>query len=213
MSSRLLRSIAEKAGLRFAATLTGFKWITRAPDLVYGYEEALGYCVDPQHVLDKDGITACLRAAGLAADLKAAGRTLVDRLDDLARCHGLYLTDQVAARFADSAAIPGLVDGLRTAPPSTLAGSPVTSVVDLAAGSPADRDGLPPTDGIRLLTADDTRVVVRPSGTEPKLKCYLEVVVPLAPDASGDQVTAARATARSRLDAVAADVRPALGLP
>jgi phosphomannomutase len=89
----------------------------------------------------------------------------------------------------------------------------VTSVVDLAAGSPADADGLPPTDGIRLLTADDTRVVVRPSGTEPKLKCYLEVVVPLAPDASDDQVTAARATARSRLDAVAADMRPALGLP
>jgi phosphomannomutase len=212
VSSRLLSRIAADAGLRFTPTLTGFKWITRAPGLVFGYEEALGYCIDPGHVRDKDGITACLRAASLAAELRLDGRTLLDRLDDLARRHGLYLTDQVAARFDDVSVIGGLVDALRTAPPATLAGSPVTSVVDLAAGTEAERDGLPPTDGIRLVAADETRVVVRPSGTEPKIKCYLEVVVPVPPTADRDQVTAARQTARARLDAVAVDLRTVLGL-
>lgn len=212
VSSRLLSKIAAAARLGFATTLTGFKWIARTPDLVFGYEEALGYCTDPTHVRDKDGISAAVRAASLAAGAKAAGRTLVDGLDDLARAHGLHLSDQVSARFADVSLIPGLVDALRSAPPTHLAGSPVTTVVDLAAGTEADRGGLPPTDGIRLLAADDTRVVVRPSGTEPKIKCYLEVVVPLDGDASRDEVTEAREAARTRLDAVAADIRTALGL-
>ncbi|MCG2796995.1 MAG: phospho-sugar mutase [Cellulomonas sp.] len=212
VSSRLLSRIAADAGLAFATTLTGFKWIARTPGLVFGYEEALGYCTDPAHVRDKDGISAGVRAAALAAAAKATGRTLVDGLDDLARTHGLHLTDQVAARFADVSLIPALVDGLRTAPPTQLGGSPVTTVVDLAAGTDDDRGGLPPTEGIRLLAADQTRVVVRPSGTEPKIKCYLEVVVPLDRAATEDEVTAARHTARARLDAVAADIRAALGL-
>lgn len=213
VSSRLLGAIAADAGLQFATTLTGFKWIARTPGLVFGYEEALGYCVDPAHVRDKDGMSAALRVAALAAAAKTAGRTLLDTLDGLARRHGLYLTDQVSARFDDLDQIPALMDRLRGAPPATLAGSHVVSVVDLAAGTDDDRGGLPPTDGVRLLAADDTRVVVRPSGTEPKVKAYLEVVVPVPGGADDEAVTAARREARARLDAVADDVRRALGLP
>ncbi|GAA3797689.1 phospho-sugar mutase [Cellulomonas soli] len=212
VSSRLLGEIAASAGLRHVPTLTGFKWISRVDGLVFGYEEALGYCVDPAHVRDKDGISAALTVAGLAARLKAEGRTLVDALDDLARAHGLYLTDQVSARFADLSLIPATMQRVRDAPPTHLGGSPVTAVVDLAAGTDDDRGGLPPTDGLRLLAEDGTRVVVRPSGTEPKVKCYLEVIEPVAPDADHAAVGRARATARHRLDAVAADVRGALGI-
>ncbi|HEY0119981.1 MAG TPA: phospho-sugar mutase, partial [Cellulomonas sp.] len=184
-------------------------WISRTDGLVFGYEEALGYCVAPSLVRDKDGISASLRVATLAAALKAQGRGLVDQLDTIARRHGLYLTGQVAARFDDPARIAAVVDRLRTAAPTTLAGSPVTRVTDLSAGV----DGLLPTDGFRLFTEADDRVVVRPSGTEPKVKCYLEVVVPLAPAAPDEDVAAARATARHRLDALAADIRTALDLP
>ncbi|TKR26580.1 phospho-sugar mutase [Cellulomonas hominis] len=212
VSSRLLGRIAARAGLRHAQTLTGFKWISRVDGLVYGYEEALGYCVDPAHVRDKDGISAALTLAGLAARLKAEGRIPVDVLDDLARQHGLHLTDQLSARFTDLSQIPETMQRLREHPPVVLAGSPVMAVVDLAAGSDADREGLPPTDGIRLLTQDDTRVIVRPSGTEPKVKCYLEVVVPVEEQASVESVGEARRAARARLDAVRADVAVALGL-
>ncbi|WP_147795881.1 phospho-sugar mutase [Cellulomonas sp. Y8] len=212
VSSRLLGRIAAHAGLRHAQTLTGFKWISRVEGLVYGYEEALGYCVDPAHVRDKDGISAALTLAGLAARLKAEGRAPVDVLDDLARQHGLHLTDQLSARFTDLSQIPETMQRLREHPPVVLAGSPVLAVVDLAAGSDADREGLPPTDGIRLLTQDDTRVIVRPSGTEPKVKCYLEVVVPVEEHASVAAVGEARVAARARLDAVRADVAAALGL-
>ncbi len=209
VSSRLLARIAQAHHLGFAATLTGFKWISRTDGLVYGYEEALGYCVAPALVRDKDGISAALAVATLAARLKAEGRGLVDELDAIARRYGLFLTGQVAARFDEPAAIAAVIDRLRTAAPAQLAGSPVTSVTDLSQGV----DGLLPTDGFRLFTERDDRVVVRPSGTEPKVKCYLEVVVPLAPDASDEAVAAARAAARGRLDALAADVRTALGLP
>jgi phosphomannomutase len=212
VSSRLLAKIANTTGVRHTQTLTGFKWLSRVDGLVFGYEEALGYCVDPQNVRDKDGITAALLVAGLAARLKAIGRTLVDELDDLARIHGLHLTDQVSARFTDLDEIAATVDRLRSAPPRTLAGARVVDVVDLAAGTDDDRDGLPATAGLRLETTDGTRVVVRPSGTEPKVKAYLEVIVPLRLDADDAAVSAARHEARARLDAVAADVRRALGL-
>lgn len=208
VSSRLLSSIARNHGLRHATTLTGFKWISRTEGLVFGYEEALGYCVDPAHVRDKDGISAALVVAQLANRLRSSGRTLVDALDDIARENGLFVTDQVSARFDDLDRIPETMARLRSAPPRTLAGSGVSEVVDLSAG----HGGLPPTDGVVLLAADDTRVIVRPSGTEPKVKCYLEVVVPVARDASHDDLSAARVVARERLDHVARDVRAALGL-
>ena len=209
VSSRLLSRIAAAAGLGFASTLTGFKWISRTEGLVFGYEEALGYCVAPALVRDKDGISASVRVATLAATLKAQGRGLADELDQIARRHGLYLTGQVAARFDDPGKIAAVIDRLRTAAPTVLAGSPVTTVTDLSVGV----DGLLPTDGFRLFTAADDRVVVRPSGTEPKVKCYLEVVVPLEPDASDETVAAARQAARARLDALASDLRTALDLP
>ncbi len=208
VSSRLLGKIAAAHGLGFATTLTGFKWISRVEGLVFGYEEALGYCVDPAHVRDKDGISAALLVAQLANRLKAEGRSLVDALDDLARTHGLHVSDQLSARFTDLDRIGETMTHLRAAPPRTLAGAGVSEVVDLSAGL----DGLPPTDGVRILTADGTRVIVRPSGTEPKVKCYLEVVLPVAPDASHDDLTAARAAARDRLDRVKTDMARALGL-
>lgn len=213
VSSRLLAGIASAAGLRHVQTLTGFKWLSRVDGLLFAYEEALGYCVDPLHVRDKDGISAAVTVATLAARLKSEGRSLIDALDDLARQHGLHLTSQVSARFTDIEKIAATVQTLRSAPPRRLAGANVLSVVDLAAGTEDDRNGLPPTEGLRIETADDTRVIVRPSGTEPKVKCYLEVIQPVHPDASEEAVGEARRAARERLDAVARDVREALGLP
>ncbi len=208
VSSRLLGRIAAAHGLAHRETLTGFKWISRVEGLVFGYEEALGYCVAPSFVRDKDGLSAALLLAQLAARVKAEGRTLLDELDDLALEHGLHLTDQLSARFGDLSAIGATMDRVRSAPPTTLAGSPVVAVEDLARPAPGP-DALPPTEGLRLLAEDGTRVVVRPSGTEPKVKCYLEVVVPVEAAAVDD----ARRTARSRLDAVRGDVARALGLP
>ncbi|QGQ21088.1 phospho-sugar mutase [Cellulomonas sp. JZ18] len=212
VSSRLLASVAAAAGLQFAPTLTGFKWLSRVEGLVFGYEEALGYCVDPAHVRDKDGISAAVRVLDLAARLAGEGRSLVDALDDLARAHGLHASGQVSARFADLSRIGDTMDRLRAQPPRALAGSDVVEVVDLATGTEDERAGLPPTDGLRLLTADGTRVVVRPSGTEPKVKAYLEVVVPVAADASRDALDAAHRDARERLRVLGDDVRAALGL-
>ncbi|MDR0482019.1 MAG: phospho-sugar mutase [Cellulomonadaceae bacterium] len=208
VSSRLLARIAAGAGLGYAKTLTGFKWISRTPGLVFGYEEALGYCVDPANVRDKDGISAALIIAQLANRLKAEGRTIIDCLDDLARQHGLFLSDQLSARFSDLSLIPATMARLRANPPATLVGSPVVEMVDLAEGW----DGLPGTDGMLLRAQDDTRVIIRPSGTEPKVKCYLEAVVPVEQDADFDTVTAARACAREVLEALKPELTAVLGL-
>ncbi|MFD6176587.1 MULTISPECIES: phospho-sugar mutase [unclassified Isoptericola] len=208
VSSRVLSSIAVRYGVGHATTLTGFKWISRTPGLVFGYEEALGYCVDPAQVRDKDGLSTAVLVALLAAREKAAGRTLVDALDDVARENGLFVTDQLSVRFDDLSKIPETMARLRSAPPRTLAGAGVAQVLDLGDGI----DGLPPTDGIVLLGADDTRVVVRPSGTEPKVKCYLEVVEPVASDASAIDIGRMRVAAHKKLDRIKADLRTALGL-
>ncbi|MFB7476149.1 phospho-sugar mutase [Kitasatospora sp. NPDC056184] len=209
VSSTLLGRIAEAAGLGYAETLTGFKWISRADGLRYGYEEALGYCVDPQGVRDKDGITAALLVAELAATLKRSGRTLGDLLDDLALEHGLHATDQLSVRVEDLSLIADAMRTLREQPPTALAGLTVTRADDLTAGS-AD---LPPTDGLRYHLAGDAvrsaRIVVRPSGTEPKLKCYLEVVLPVA---SAADLAAARARAAELLAAVKRDLAAAAGI-
>jgi phosphomannomutase len=193
VSSTMLQRIAEDAGIPFATTLTGFKWITRVPDLGYGYEEALGYCVDPGHVTDKDGITAALLALELIAALKAEGRTIVHVLDELDERHGVHATRQVSLRLPTPEAIAGAVTGLRAHPPASLAGLPVEEVVDLMSGYA----GLPPTEGL-LLRLPDARVIVRPSGTEPKVKCYLEVVRPV----DGTGLIRAREQAAETLDAL-----------
>ncbi|MFF9685047.1 phospho-sugar mutase [Streptomyces sp. NPDC014623] len=204
VSSSLLGRIAERAGLGYEETLTGFKWIARVEGLRYGYEEALGYCVDPEGVRDKDGITAALLIAELASALKEKGRTLLDLLDGLALAHGLHATDQLSVRVEDLTVIANAMRRLRETPPATLAGLPVTSAEDLARGTGA----LPPTDGLRYhLTG--ARVIVRPSGTEPKLKCYLEAVVPVT-DAAG--LPAARRRAAELLAGLKRDLATAAGI-
>jgi phosphomannomutase len=207
VSSRVLAKIARAHGFAHATTLTGFKWIARTPDLVYGYEEALGYCVDPANVRDKDGISAAVVVAQLANRLKAEGRTLIDALDDVARAHGLHVSDQLSARFSDVDGIRAAMSRLRAAPPRSLAGAGVSQVRDLSAGI----DGLPPTDGVVLVAGDGTRVIVRPSGTEPKIKCYLEVIERVAPDASSLAVGKARIAAHAKLEKVKAEMRRVLG--
>ncbi|MFJ7237040.1 phospho-sugar mutase [Streptomyces olivaceus] len=204
VSSSLLGRIAAKAGLPHAETLTGFKWIARVEDIRYGYEEALGYCVDPEGVRDKDGITAALLITELASTLKEAGRTLLDLLDDLAVEHGLHATDQLSVRVEDLSLIAAAMHRLREQPPTGLAGLPVTNAEDLTRGT----DTLPPTDGLRY-TLDGARVVVRPSGTEPKLKCYLEVVVPVSDHAA---LPAARTKATDLLTALKRDLSTAAGI-
>jgi phosphomannomutase len=176
VSSRLLAAMAKGAGIRHEETLTGFKWISRVEGLRYGYEEALGYCVDPGSVRDKDGVSACLLMAELAATLKAEGRGLTDLLDDLAVEHGVHATDSFSVRVADLSLIDTVMGRLRDAPPQEVAGLAVTRADDLATGSEA----LPPTDGLRYFLEDDSRIIVRPSGTEPKLKVYLESIEPVS---------------------------------
>jgi phosphomannomutase len=203
VSSSLLSVIAAAYGQPFVHTLTGFKWIGRVPDLAYGYEEAIGYCVDPRAVPDKDGISALVLVLQLAAGLKAEGRSIADRLDEIARRYGVYETDQMSVRVADPAIITGAMARLRANPPAMLGGQPA-AVVDLAAGSVE----LPPTDAV-LINAETSKVVVRPSGTEPKLKCYLEAHLPAARSV---ELVAARAEARSMVAAIRSEMSAALGL-
>jgi phosphomannomutase len=205
VSSSLLGRMADAHGQECRHTLTGFKWLGRIDGLAYAYEEALGYCAAPDLVRDKDGISALLRIAELAAVLRSEGRTLSDRLDDIARRYGLHATDQLSIRVTDRDVITEAMHRLRAMPPTLLGGLPVEHVDDLTVGS----DDLPPTDGLRYRLADGARVVVRPSGTEPKLKCYLEVVVPV--DEAGG-VDAARIAATGRLDAIRDDLSGALAL-
>jgi phosphomannomutase len=203
VSSSLLSKIADSAGVRFAETLTGFKWIVRAADhlpgtrFVFGYEEALGYAVGDA-VRDKDGFSAAIALLGLAARAWAAGQSLLDRWDALEQAHGVHLTAQLTLPTR----APGeIMAGLRAAAPGALGESPVRSVTDLAPGS-AD---LPPTDAL-ILRLDGARVVLRPSGTEPKLKAYLEVTEPVAPGSLAE----ARRRAQSRMTPLRAAVRALL---
>ncbi|MFE9563391.1 phospho-sugar mutase [Streptomyces sp. NPDC006487] len=207
VSSSLLGRIAEAAGVGYEETLTGFKWISRVEGLRYGYEEALGYCVDPEGVRDKDGVTAALLVAELASELKEQGRTLTDLLDDLAMEHGLHATDQLSVRVEDLSVIASAMAALRAEPPVSLAGLRVTSAEDLNEGTAT----LPPTDGLRYYLEGDykARVIVRPSGTEPKLKCYLEVVVPVA---EASDLLPARARGQEVLDAIKKDLAAAAGI-
>jgi phosphomannomutase len=204
VSSSLLSKIAAAYDVPFVDTLTGFKWIGRVPELVFGYEEALGYCVDPSSVKDKDGISTLIRVLQLAARAKAEGRTLLDLLDDLAKKYGLHATDQLSARVEDLSLIGAAMERLRATPPTSLGGHTVDRIDDLN----EDTAELPPTDGLRYTLSAGARVVVRPSGTEPKLKCYLEVVIPVA----GDDVAAARVQAAGELDALKKDLAAAAGI-
>ncbi len=207
VSSRMLASIAADYRARHVETLTGFKWLGRAdmdvPDvlgatLVYAYEEAIGHCVDPAALRDKDGISAAVLLCDLVVALRQRGRTVLDALDDLARRHGVHTTTAVTRRVETSEAAAAVMARLRSAPPQRLAGF-VVSVTDLA----------PRTDALVFAGTDETtgaddttsvRVVTRPSGTEPKLKSYIEV-------RCGGELAAARDRAASLQDVVAAAVR------
>jgi len=206
VSSRQLEVIAASQGRGYVRTLTGFKWMGRVKDLAYAYEEAIGYCARPDIVRDKDGLSTAVLVARLVSRLKSEGQTIIGLLDDLARRNGLYLTSQLSVRCTDLNEISEVMERLRTHPLTTLAASEVTRTIDLAQGW----EGLPPTDGIMMITAKNDRVVVRPSGTEPKVKCYLEVVLPVVPDASFEDLTAIRGAARDRLDLIKADLNTAL---
>ncbi len=204
VSSSLLATIAAAAGAQYAETLTGFKWIVRAADerprthFVFGYEEALGYAVGDV-VRDKDGISAALAVLGLAARARAAGQSVLDRWDALETAHGVHLTAQLTLATRAPGAI---MAGLRAAPPATLGRSPVRAMTDLAPGG-----ALPPTDAL-IIRLDGARVVLRPSGTEPKLKAYLEVTEPAGPGLAG-----ARRRAEARLTPLRAAVAALLTPP
>lgn len=173
VSSRLLSKLAAARGARYAETLTGFKWLARAGDgLVYAYEEAIGHCVDPTVVRDKDGISAAVLAADAVAAAEADGRTLLDRLDDYALDFGLHAGDQVSLRLAGAEAAAAVVAGLRADPPDTIAGEPMRYTDQSLVRGRMRTDAL-------IFEGDRSRLVIRPSGTEPKLKCYLEVVQPV----------------------------------
>ena len=170
VSSPGLKAIADEYGLSFADTPTGFKWISRAPDLLFGFEEALGYLVNPGDVRDKDGISAAAAFLAMAAELKAAGRTVADRLDELVERFGCFASAQISVRVSDLAQIADTMARLRQHPPSELGGIRVEQLDDLAAGF----GELPPSDVLRFWLAGGSRVMVRPSGTEPKLKVYID---------------------------------------
>ncbi len=205
VSSMLLEQIAHKAGLQYANTLTGFKWVSRVPNLIYGYEEALGYCVNPDFVGDKDGVSAATFVLEMAAALKDEGRTLWDVLDELARDFGLHASDQVSVKVSDISQVAHVMTALRETPPTAIGGLDVSQVIDLA----KSETGLPPTDGVIFMLhgtdgVDKARVIVRPSGTEPKIKCYLEVVC------TGSDLNASQERASHVLAQLANDARPLL---
>ncbi len=196
VSSRMLFRLAEVRGVDAVETLTGFKWVARAapPDrLLFGYEEALGYAVSSE-VRDKDGISAALVMAEAASWLASTGRSLLDRLDELSAELGVHETAQIVVRAEGAGGMDVLastLDTLRSDPPTHFAGIEVTAMEDLALGG-----RLPVTNAL-VFELEGGRVVLRPSGTEPKLKCYLEAVEPPSPD-----VAEARERARSRLEAL-----------
>lgn len=203
VSSRQLERIAAAHGLDYRHTLTGFKWIARTPGIVFGYEEAIGFCPDPEHARDKDGISTSVVAASLFAELKAQGRTGQDELERMARAYGCYVTMPLTFRVENLGLIAEGMDRLRENPPAQLAGSPVVSVVDMSQGW----DGLPGTNAIMVTTEANDRVIARPSGTEPKLKCYLEVILPVE---EGTPVPWSQA--RERLETIKAEFGAAIGI-
>jgi phosphomannomutase len=172
VSSSILKKISAHYGIDFREVLTGFKWLAKIDNLSFGYEEAIGYAVDSQTVNDKDGISAAIFLAQIATTLAEDGRDLNDLLDEVWARHGFHGTEQISIRVSDMKAITVLLAGLRNNPPQIIAGRAVESIDDLA----APRDGLPPTDGLRIWLSGGVRIIIRPSGTEAKLKCYVEVI-------------------------------------
>ncbi|GAA1151758.1 phospho-sugar mutase [Nesterenkonia lutea] len=214
VSSRLLERLCQVRGIGHAATLTGFKWLARVQNMSFGYEEAIGFNVDPAHVKDKDGVSAALIFAEMTASLKARGVSLIAALDEIAAEAGVFVTGQVTIRVSDLSELGKVTAALRTEPPLEIAGSSVVQSLDLT------QDPLPgselseatKTDALIYLTEAGDRVIVRPSGTEPKVKCYLEAVADTPGlDASTEVITEARAKASHRLDELRKSMESILG--
>jgi phosphomannomutase len=197
VSSPALKAVASAYRLDFEETLTGFKWVSRATGLIYGYEEALGYLVNPGTVRDKDGISAAVAFLDLANGLAAERRTIADQLVAFSERFGHFASDQISIRVTDLSEIDRIMAALRATPPNALGSVRVSQIDDLSDGF----GSLPPSDVLRILLEDGSRVMVRPSGTEPKLKIYI--------DASSDEGSAAerQATAEARVAALAAAMR------
>ena len=197
VSSPALAAVARAYRLDFADTLTGFKWVSRAPGLIFGFEEALGYLVNPETVRDKDGISAATAFLDLANELAAEGTTIAGHLDAFTERFGFFASDQISLRVTDLSQIDRIMARLRAEPPARLGDVKVAEIDDLADGF----EGLPPSDVLRIRLEDGSRVMVRPSGTEPKLKIYI--------DAASDEGSIAerRATATARVEALATAMR------
>lgn len=198
VSSPALGAVAERYGLDFHETLTGFKWISRAPGIAFGFEEALGYLVNPGTVRDKDGISAAVALLGLAAEARGRDATLVDLLEEVAAEVGHFASGQVSIRVDDLAVIGRIMAALRQDPPAAFGDVAITGAEDLLTAS----EGAPAGDVLRYRLADGSRVIVRPSGTEPKLKVYI--------DARADSAESARA-AVAHLDAAIREVLTRMG--
>jgi phosphomannomutase len=193
VSSPALATVARHYGLTHVETLTGFKWISRAPDLVFGYEEALGYLVNPAVIRDKDGISAAVDLLSLASELRDEGKTLADHAEDFAATFGAFASSQISLRVADLSDIPRIMAALRSSPSSMIGDAIVASIDDFLDGV----GDFPPSDILRMWTTDGSRVIVRPSGTEPKLKVYI--------DASSESGTPAERIATAELKVVSLD--------
>ena len=179
VSSSALKKIAQHYSLDFKETLTGFKWLAKIEGLTFGYEEAIGYCVDSSNVNDKDGISAALYLAQIASDLAKENKNLQDLLDEVWNRHGFHGTEQISIRFDDLTKMSAILDSIRSHPPQHIANIPVESIDDLE----KPHNDLPPTNGIRMWLSGGIRIIVRPSGTEPKMKCYIEVITTEAKEA------------------------------
>ncbi len=200
VSSPALAAVARHYRLEYVDTLTGFKWISRVPGLSYGYEEALGYLVDPEKVRDKDGISAAVEFIALVSELKAAGTSLEDHRLAFADTFGAFASAQISIRVDDLAEIPRIMDGLRATPPERIGEVRVRQIDDFADGF----EQFPPSDILRIWLDDGSRVIVRPSGTEPKVKVYV--------DASSTEGSAAerQQKAQAAVDALSVGIRPLL---
>jgi phosphomannomutase len=199
VSSSILKKIAEAHSYPFQETLTGFKWIAKISNLVFGYEEALGYCVDSHSVNDKDGISAALALTQLALNLKKQGKTIDAYLDEIWSKYGYHATKQISVRTTSVDDITKVLGQIRAHVPESIGEFPVVKFDDLETPT----DGLPPTNGVRFFLSGDVRVIIRPSGTEPKIKCYIEVV-------RKGEVSAAKAEAHQVMDSLDGDLRKLL---
>ena len=178
VSSSALSKVCKHYGRNFRETLTGFKYLAQIPNLAFAYEEAIGYSVDAATVSDKDGVSAAMALAQLAEELAANGQSIYDRLQEIWQTIGFHATEQISIRVENIKLVGAVLDRFRNNPPKEIAGFAVTSIDDLT--KPTNE--LPPTEGLRIWLGD-IRVIVRPSGTEPKLKCYIEVICATEADA------------------------------